>query len=143
MDFQRRTRYRTREDDAGRDPYLFSTLGFGVAMPASWFSFFLFWYGSPVLVVVLPLIPSIVLVLLGFRLLWREGAPDTTPGPGTEKQLLMAVRDSGSGVTPVEAALDTSLTLDEAEDLLSNLASRGHLTVEHRNGALSYVLPGK
>ncbi len=64
------------------------------------------------------------------------------PGVGGEKQLLMAIRDAGGGgITPVEAALETSLTVDEAEEILFRLANRGHLHVESRGGTLHYVLP--
>jgi hypothetical protein len=43
----------------------------------------------------------------------------------------------------VEAALETSLTVDEAEELLTRLADRGHLVVEGRDGVLFYTLPGR
>jgi hypothetical protein len=59
---------------------------------------------------------------------------------GGEKQLLMVLRDTGR-VTPVQAALETSLTVDEAEEVLSRLTNRGHLHVESRDGTLFYVLP--
>ena len=68
---------------------------------------------------------------------------NSRPGVGGEKQLLMAIRDAGSdGITPVEAALETSLTVDEAEEILFRLANRGHLHIESRYGTLHYVLPG-
>jgi hypothetical protein len=54
----------------------------------------------------------------------------------------MAIRDAGGSITPVEAALETSLTVDEAEEIHSRLTSRGHLLLESRDGALSYALPG-
>jgi len=54
----------------------------------------------------------------------------------------MAIRDSG-GLTPVEAALETSLTVDEAEEILSRLAERGHLLVQIHEDALIYALPGR
>lgn len=61
---------------------------------------------------------------------------------GSEKQLLLALRDLG-GLTPVEAALETSLTVDEAEEILTRLAERSHLVVQSRDGALLYALPGR
>ncbi len=68
---------------------------------------------------------------------------NSRPGFGGEKQLLMAIRDAGSdGITPVEAAQETSLTVDEAEEILFRLANRGHLHIESRYGTLHYVLPG-
>ncbi|MGI8908959.1 MAG: hypothetical protein ACR2JR_00145 [Rubrobacteraceae bacterium] len=54
----------------------------------------------------------------------------------------MAIRDS-DGLTPVEAALETSLTVDDADELLSHLAERGHLHVHSHEGTLYYTLPGR
>jgi hypothetical protein len=67
---------------------------------------------------------------------------DRESAPGAEKQLLMAIQDADGSITPIEAALRTSLSVDEAEALLSRFADRGHLFVEGRDGVLSYVLPG-
>lgn len=60
---------------------------------------------------------------------------------GGEKQLLLALRELGS-LTPVEAALETSLTVDEADNILTRFAERGHLAVQSRDGVLVYTLPG-
>ena len=148
MDLQRRREERSRDHAAFRhesapDPYFFSTLGFGLATPASWLSFFMLWSGAPLPVVAAPLIPSTVFVVLGVWQLQRGRSSGAKPGPGAEKQLLMVIRDSGDGITPVEAALETPLTVDEAEEILSRLADRGHLVVESRDGALFYALPGR
>jgi hypothetical protein len=143
VDLQRRRREQSRGNDACREPYFFSTLGFGLAIPASWLSYLMFWSGSPLPVVAVPLIPSTLLVLLGAYQLLRGRTSTAKPGPGAEKQLLMVMRESEGPITPVEAALETSLTVDEAESILSRLADRGHLTVESRDGTLSYALPGR
>jgi hypothetical protein len=143
VDLQRRREERSRASsrrEGAPDPYFFSTLGFGLATPASWLSFFMFWSGSPLPVVAAPLMPSAVLVLLGVWQLWNRRSPATGPPPGAEKQLLVALARSRR-LTPVEAAIETSLTVDEAEEFLSRLASRGHLQVERRDGALFYALP--
>ena len=66
-----------------------------------------------------------------------------SPKTGGEKQLLMAILDAGGSITPVEAALRTSLTVDEAEQTLTRFADRGHLLVHSRDGALLYAFPGK
>jgi hypothetical protein len=60
-----------------------------------------------------------------------------------ERELLSAIRDNGGSITPAEAALETSLTVREADQMLSELAASGHLTVESRTGALFYALPGR
>jgi hypothetical protein len=54
----------------------------------------------------------------------------------------MAIRAADDGITPVEAALETSLTVDEAEEILNRFADRGHLVVHSRHAALLYTLPG-
>lgn len=143
VDLQRRRADQSRGKDAGPDPYLFSTLGFGLATPASCLSLVMFWSGSPLPVVVVPLIPSTLLVLFAAWQLLRGRTSTAKPGPGAEKQLLMVMRESEGSITPVEAALETSLTVDEAEEILSRLADRGHLHIESRDGAISYALPGR
>src|SRR5215211_379615 len=66
-----------------------------------------------------------------------------TPPVSQERELLSAIRDNGGSITPAEAALETSLTVKEADRMLSELASGGHLNVESRGGALFYGLPGR
>ncbi len=61
--------------------------------------------------------------------------------PNTERELLSAIRENGGSITPAEAAMETSLTVREADRMLSNLASGGHLMVEGREGSLFYALP--
>lgn len=60
-----------------------------------------------------------------------------------ERDLLSAIRDNGGSITPAEAAMETSLTVREADGMLSELAGGGHLAVEGRDGALFYSLPGR
>jgi hypothetical protein len=55
----------------------------------------------------------------------------------------MAIQDADGTITPVEAALGTSLTVDEAEEILTRFADRGHLIVQSRDGILLYALPGR
>ena len=57
--------------------------------------------------------------------------------------MLSAIRDNGGSITPAEAAMETSLTVREADKMLSELAGGGHLAVESRGGALFYSLPGR
>jgi hypothetical protein len=60
-----------------------------------------------------------------------------------ERELLSAIRDNDGSITPAEAALETSLTVREADQMLSELAAGGHLTVESRHRILFYALPGR
>jgi len=63
------------------------------------------------------------------------------PSSGGERELLSALRENGGSITPAEAAMETSLTVKEADRMLSELASEGHLLVESREGSLFYALP--
>ncbi len=54
----------------------------------------------------------------------------------------MAIRAADDGIKSVEAALETSLTVDEAEEILTRFTDRGHLVVHSRDAALLYTLPG-
>ena len=63
------------------------------------------------------------------------------PASGGERELLSAIRENGGSITPAEAAMETSLTVREADRMLSELASEGHLLVESREGSLFYALP--
>ena len=73
----------------------------------------------------------------------QRGLAKTGPKLGSEKQLLMAIQAADGAITPIEAALETSPTVDEAEEILTRFADRGHLRVESRDGALLYTLPGR
>ena len=61
--------------------------------------------------------------------------------PNGERELLSAIRENGGSITPAEAAMETSLTVREADRMLSGLASEGHLLVEGHGGSLHYALP--
>ncbi len=70
----------------------------------------------------------------------RYALPQSDSG---ERELLSALRENGGSITPAEAAMETSLTVREADGMLSDLAAGGHLSVESRDGALFYGLPGR
>lgn len=95
-------------------------------------------YAPPMLVAALVFL---ALVVMGIWQLLRERPVDDAPRLGGEKQLLMAIQRSGGGITPVEAALETSLTVDEADEILNRFAGKGHLRIEGRDGSLYYSLP--
>ena len=56
-----------------------------------------------------------------------------------ERELLEALRSSGE-LTPAQAAMETSLTVNEADEMLKDLAAKGHLDVKVRGGGLFYGL---
>ena len=74
------------------------------------------------------------------------GLVDTRSEPlaanARERELLEALQQKGE-LTPAQAAMETSLTVREADGMLSELAGGGHLAVNSRDGALFYSLPGR
>jgi hypothetical protein len=120
------------------NPYLLMVAGLILAYPAAAISFDI---GDLGFISLLPWIPSAILFTFGSWQLRNWRLANTRSQFGGEKQLLLVLRTVGS-ITPIQAALETSLTVDEAEEVLSRLANRGHLYVESRDRALYYVLPG-
>ena len=126
------------------DPYVLLLAGLILAVPAVAASYTALVQAPPDSWVALAYwFPPAMLVYLASRRFEgprrRRGAPDF----GAEKLLLLAIRDAGGAITPVSAALETSLTVDEADGMLSRLANDGHLRVEGHDGTLYYVLPHK
>lgn len=60
-------------------------------------------------------------------------------GVGKEKELLRVLESRGE-ITAARAALETSLSVAEAEEMLSGLANEGHVRVVAREGTLAYAL---
>jgi hypothetical protein len=56
-----------------------------------------------------------------------------------ERELLKALQRRGE-LTPAQAAMETSLTVNEADKMLEDLAAKGHLDVRVRGGGLFYGL---
>ena len=59
-----------------------------------------------------------------------------------EKELLGALEERGR-LTPAAAAMRTSLTVDEASEMLKGLARKGHLEMQAQEGTMAYVLGGR
>ncbi len=59
---------------------------------------------------------------------------------GIKEQELLEALDRRGKLTAVEAALETSLSVEEAERMLSALAAKGHLEVSVEHGRLLYAL---
>jgi hypothetical protein len=118
--------------------YVLLALGFVLGVVVS----FVIHLGGPdPATALLLLIAVVTLVCYLVRLLTKRHP--RSPKTGGEKQLLMAILDDVGSITPVEAALRTSLTVEEAEEILTRFADRGHLVVHSRDGALLYAMPGR
>lgn len=119
-------------------PYVTTALGFAFVIAA-------------VLVVVTAGVPAAgfpfviaAAALLGVGISGFAKQRRALPSPvNKERDLLSAIRDNGGHITPAEAAMQTSLTVREADKMLSELAAGGHLHVESERGTLFYSLPGR
>ena len=87
--------------------------------------------------------PASVLLALGLSRLEQQRRKAVSPRVSKERELLSAIRNNVGSITPAEAAMETSLTVSEADKMLSELASGGHLQVESSEGTLAYRLPGR
>jgi hypothetical protein len=102
-------------------------------------------------VLVLTLIPVIWwlvfvfgwMIFPAFGLLVRgiAGLSEGSAGPASarERELLEALQRRGE-LTPAQAAMETTLTVNEADEMLEALAAKGHLDVRVRGGGLFYGL---
>ena len=82
--------------------------------------------------------PAIGLLARGVAGL-SDARPELVAAESRERELLRALRVHGE-LTPVRAATETSLSVEEADRMLRELAAGGHLEVRVRNGGLFYAL---
>lgn len=68
-----------------------------------------------------------------------ETRPETLPEGAREKELLGALQRRGE-LTPAQAAMETSLSVRQADEMLESLAAKGHLDVRVRGGGIFYSL---
>jgi hypothetical protein len=82
--------------------------------------------------------PAFGLLIRGIAGL-SEAKTSLPSADGKERELLEALRREGE-LTPARAAMETSLTVAEADRMLKELAEGGHLEVRVRGGGLFYAL---
>ncbi len=68
-----------------------------------------------------------------------ESSKEPPAANARERELLEALQRRGE-LTPAQAAMETSLTVNEADEMLEDLAAKGHLDVHVRGGGLFYGL---
>jgi hypothetical protein len=85
--------------------------------------------------------PALGTFAKGMATLMESRQGKRLPENSKERELLEALRDRGE-LTPAQAAVETSLTVKEADGMLKELAEGGHLNVRVRGGGLSYSLWG-
>jgi len=129
---------RHKEGDHKGNPYLFLSLGIGFVI------------ATVLIIATSGTAASGIGFAIAAAALIGKGASDlqkqrraVEPPVSKERELLSAIRGNGGSITPAEAAMETSLTVREADGMLSELAGGGHLVVQSRDGALFYVLPGR
>jgi len=84
------------------------------------------------------LFPALGAFARGLAGLADSGSSEPLEGD-RERELLEALRSRGE-ISPAQAAMETSLTVSEADALLGRLASGGHLRVSTRGGGIFYSL---
>ena len=99
------------------------------------FPFFYFlWWMIPFF-----LVPAIGGSVRGLAGLFEDRSRRALDGDLKEKELLGALARHGE-ITAARAALETTLSVAEADRMLSELAKRGHVEVRAREGRLAYAL---
>ena len=88
------------------------------------------------------MIPAVALLASALQEAKKRRALSSSPA-NRERELLSAIRNNGGSITPAEAAMETSLTVREADRMLSELAGGGHLSVESAGATLRYSLPSR
>ena len=83
--------------------------------------------------------PALGTFARGVAGLMESRQEERLPRNDKERELLEALRDRGE-LTPVQAAVETSLSVREADEMLKELAQGGHVEIRVRGGGLSYSL---
>lgn len=83
--------------------------------------------------------PALGTFARGVAGLMESRQEERLPQNSKERELLEALRDRGE-LTSAQAAVETSLSVREADETLKELAEGGHLEIHVRGGALSYSL---
>jgi hypothetical protein len=107
---------------------------FSMAGAFDFFPFFIFFWMIPFF-----LIPVIGLSARSVAGLFESRARRPIDEGKREKEVLEALARHGE-LTPARVALETSLSVAEAEEVLSRLAKDGHIEVRAREGRLGYAL---
>ena len=110
-------------------PVALSGLALVALVPPFWWVFTTYFWVS---------FPALGLLTRGVAGLSTRGGPPSAKAIG-EREILEALREHGE-LTPIRAAMETSLAVAEANEVLKDLAEGGHLEVRVRGGTLSYAL---
>ena len=109
---------------------------FSMAGPFFHFFPYIFFFGW---MIPFLLVPALGLSVRGFAGLLEARSRRPEDNERKERELLEALARYGE-ITPARAALETTLSVSEADRMLSELAKNGHIEVRAREGRLGYAL---
>jgi hypothetical protein len=108
-------------------PVAFGLVALFTLLPSFWWLVFIFGW---------TIFPAFGLLVRGVAGL-SEGSTQRPVASVKERELLEALQRKDE-LTPAQAAMETSLTVNEADEMLKDLAAKGHLDVRVRGGGLFY-----
>jgi DNA-binding NarL/FixJ family response regulator len=99
-------------------------------------------HGGWVVLALLAALAPLLIVIQFNRGMARGGEPPPAlPNPGESEAALLRLLEERGTVTPVAAAMRTSLTVEEAAAKLDELAGKGYLKMVLEDGTIAYTLP--
>lgn len=84
--------------------------------------------------------PVLLLWQINRTITAHEASRRAVPGVREKEKELLGVLEGRGEITPVIAAMSTSLTADEAAKMLEELARKGHLELLMEDGVMAYAL---
>jgi ATP/maltotriose-dependent transcriptional regulator MalT len=97
--------------------------------------------GWVVLVLLAALAPLLIVIQFNRTAARRDEQPPALPDPAASETALLRLLEERGTVTPVAAAMRTSLTVEEAAAKLDELAGKGYLKMVLEDGTIAYTLP--
>lgn len=84
--------------------------------------------------------PVLLLWQINRAIAAHEASRRAVPGAREKEKELLGALEARGGITPVTAAISTSLTADEAASMLDELADKGYLRLQTEEGIRTYAL---
>ena len=84
--------------------------------------------------------PALLLWQLNHAIAAHEESHRAVLGARSKEKEILGVLEERGELTPTTAAMRTSLTVDEASEMLEGLARRGHLELQMEDGLMAYAL---
>lgn len=87
--------------------------------------------------------PVLLLWQINRAIAAHEASHRALPDEGDREQELLGALEERGEITPVTAAISTSLTADEASKMLEELTAKGYLQLQIEEGIPTYALAGR